>query len=122
MSLPVFDRGVIDRLAEQAAGHGGEGLVAEVLGEAIESISQSVAELESAVGQRDRARVRSLSHRVKSVLRQVGALQMGEAASDVERLASAGDDDAFEKARGVLALHEQTATALRAHLSTLVGG
>lgn len=119
MSLPVFDRAVLDRLAAQASGHGDDALVAEILEEALGSIAACAHELGLAVAARDRDRIRTSAHRVKSVLRQMGAERMGHEAAEAERLAHAGEDAAFERARAALALHDETISALRAHLASL---
>jgi HPt (histidine-containing phosphotransfer) domain-containing protein len=119
--LPIFDRAVLDRLAAQASGHGDHGLVAEILEDALSSISVCTRDLEAALAARDRDRIRAAAHRVKSVLRQMGALRMGHEAAEAERLALAGDEGVFDHARETLALHAETAVALRAHLATLRG-
>jgi HPt (histidine-containing phosphotransfer) domain-containing protein len=116
---PVFDRSVLDRLAAQARGHGDHALVADVLDESLRSIDLCCEELRRALVERDRARLRSVAHRLKSVLRQMGAARMGHEAAETERLALALDEQAFDHAAATLALHDATAEALRAHLATL---
>jgi HPt (histidine-containing phosphotransfer) domain-containing protein len=119
VTLPVFDRSVLDRLSDQARGHGDESLVADVLDEALRSIDQCCADLRRAVAERDLARVRSVAHRLKSVLRQMGALRMGEQASEAERSALVANDVAFAHAEATLALRDATTEALAHHLATL---
>ncbi|GAB4209881.1 MAG: hypothetical protein OHK0013_29830 [Sandaracinaceae bacterium] len=121
MTLPVFDRAVLDRLSAQARGHGDDGLVAEVLEDALGSIEHCCADLTRSLAARDLARLRSVAHRLKSVLRQMGAMRMGEEAAETERLALAESEEAFHRASATLTLREATTAALSAHLAALRG-
>jgi HPt (histidine-containing phosphotransfer) domain-containing protein len=119
MGTPVFDASVLERLAAQAKGHGDTNLVMELVHDALASIHSLVVELEDAAVQRDLARVRSNAHRIKGVLRQVGAMRMGERAARTESLAGAGDPNALESVDDIVGLRNETTEALRAHLATL---
>ncbi|MBX7195034.1 MAG: Hpt domain-containing protein [Sandaracinaceae bacterium] len=119
VGLPLFDSSVLDRLAAQAKSHGDAHLVRELVADAITSILHCASELEAAIGAGDMARARSHAHRLKSVLRQVGALRMGEAAARTESLATVDDEATHEAARRVLSLRDETTAALRAHLELM---
>lgn len=118
---PLFDPSILARLAAQASGHGDTSLVRELVEDALASIAHCAGELESAVRAGDLARIRAQAHRIKSVLRQVGALRMGEEAARAEALAHGGDVAAFEHARAALASRSDTEHALREHLARLPG-
>lgn len=119
MGTPLFDASVLQRLAAQAKGHGDTQLVVELVHDALASIQSLAAEIEDAARVRDFPRLRSSAHRIKGVLRQVGAMRMGERAARVESLASEGDESAVTATREILDLREGTLEALRAHLTTL---
>lgn len=119
MGLPVFDPSVLERLAQQARRHGDMDLVRDLLEEAMSSIRHCTRELETAIGARDLAGLRAHAHRVKSVLRQVGALRMAYAATDTEAFATHGDERAWDTAHGVVAARDETLRALEEHLETL---
>ena len=119
MGTPLFDANVLERLAAQARGHGDTQLVVELVEDALTSIHMLAAEIEDASLQRDLKRLRSGAHRIKGVLRQVGAMRMGERAARVESLASESDQGAVAASRDVLDLRDATLEALRGHLSTL---
>jgi HPt (histidine-containing phosphotransfer) domain-containing protein len=119
MGTPLFDASVLERLAAQAKGHGDTRLVIELVHDALASIQSLVAEIEDAATVRDLPRLRSSAHRIKGVLRQVGALRMGERTARVESLASEADESALAATHEILDLRDETLDALRAHLSTL---
>lgn len=116
MGSPVFDPSMLDRLAAQAKIHGDAELVRDLVSEAITSISHCCAELEAAMSSEDLPALRAHAHRVKSVLKQVGAVRMGEAAARCETLAASGDVAAVDAARDVLAQKDVSVAALRARL------
>jgi HPt (histidine-containing phosphotransfer) domain-containing protein len=119
MGTPLFDASVLQRLAAQARGHGDTRLVVELVHDALASIQSLTAEIEDAAGVPDFPRLRSSAHRIKGVLRQVGAMRMGERAARVESLATTADDSAVQATREILDLRDATLEALREHLSTL---
>ncbi|MBN8614722.1 MAG: Hpt domain-containing protein [Deltaproteobacteria bacterium] len=116
MGSPVFDPSILDRLSAQASKHGDTELVRDLVSEALTSISHCAAELEVALVASDLPALRSHAHRIKSVLRQVGALSMADAAARCEALAARGDVGAIEAARDVLARRDASLAALRARL------
>lgn len=118
---PLFDRRVLDLLNEQAAGLGGADLVIEVADEALTSIVACVADVEAAASARDLLRLGAAAHRVKSVLRQVGALRMGERAAEIESHAKHESAEAFTVVPVFVGLRDETVAELRAYVAELRG-
>ena len=114
---PIFSAVPLDTLASQAAPMGHE-FVCEILEEAIRSIDVCVATIERSSGTRDLAGLRASSHRVKSVLAQVGAFRMAAIAQRVEDLAQRGDETAFDSVPALLEATPATIEALRAYMTS----
>ncbi len=115
----MFDPSVLERLASQARLHGDGGLVRELVHDALVSIAHCATELELAARASDLARLRAHAHRIKSVIRQVGAARMGHEAERVETLAAANDLGAVRHADVVLGLRHETERAIHEHLGRL---
>lgn len=118
MGPPVFDPSILDRLTAQARSHGDTELVRDLVAESLTSIVHCAAELEVAMVAGNLAAMRSHAHRIKSVLRQVGATRMADAAARCETLAGAGDLGAMDAARDVLATKDVSLAALRERLAS----
>ena len=96
----------------------GHEFVCEILEEALRSIDVCVANIESSASMRDLKGLRSASHRVKSVLAQVGALRMAAAAKRLEERSQTGDESAFDLVPELLAARLDTEEALRAYMTS----
>ncbi len=113
---PVFDPAPLARLSEQAARYGDSGIVTDLVEGALESIEATTRSIALAAERRDLEGLRLEAHRLKSVLRQVGALAMGEACATIEALAAQGDARALEVVPRLSALREPTLRALDVQL------
>ena len=112
---PIFSDIPLDTLASQAAPMGHE-FVCEIVEEALRSIDVCVANIEQSSAKRDLAGLRSSSHRVKSVLAQIGALRMAALAKRVEELAQRSDESAFDFVPALLEATPETVEALREYM------
>ena len=117
---PIFSAVPLDTLASQAAPMGHE-FVCEILEEALRSIDVCVSAIEKSASARDLAGLRASSHRVKSVLAQIGALRMAAIAKHVEELAQRGDEAAFDSVPALLEATPATIEALRTYMTTAGG-
>ena len=113
---PIFSDIPLNTLASQAAPMGHE-FVCEILEEALRSIEICVTKIGQCATTRDLAGVRGSSHRVKSVLAQVGALRMAALAKRVEDLAQRGDETAFDFVPALVEATPETVEALRAYMT-----
>ncbi|MEK7795801.1 MAG: response regulator [Candidatus Hydrogenedentota bacterium] len=89
-ALPVLDISVLTKLVG-----GGQELVAQFLGDYLESAQKAAREFRAAFSSGDWRAVKDVAHRFKSSSRSVGALAMGECCDKLEEAGTAGDGAAI---------------------------